>query len=49
MTGDVTDFEICISRKHKNLDILRKKHFFFKLKKIINYTSRVTLWQKKVL
>ena len=26
-----------------------KNYFFFKLKKIINYTSSATLWQKKLV
>ena len=38
------------TKKHKNLDIWRMKHyFFFKLKKIINYSSRATLLQNIVL
>ena len=27
---DVTDFELWISQKRKNLDVSRTKHFFFK-------------------
>ena len=53
---DVTDnlwwchrfWNLWISLKNKNLDNLRTKHFFLQIKKIINYRSRATLWQKIV-
>ena len=47
---DVTDFEICEFHRNTKIYLSRERNITFSSnKKLINYTSRATLWQKIVL